>query len=481
MKILRFKPNIKKIRSIHWYKQGGAIRLFYVFQPYLSINETIGYDRNIIFQKGELNAGFFDRTREEEKTRWLIRRQIKDKKFIDRWIADWKRKNGRLLAFCKQSFAKPVELWSDEDLVNFLRQYSALTLEHWKKGCLIEWTDPDSERILLETIKRFRCKLTIKDTQTLISAEKPGFLQQELIDRYQIVQLANQGKDITSSIFRHSQKYHWIKNSWAYVEHLDEKYFSNYIINDLKARKKIEQEFRKTKNVFDRLKKRKKELSRKFFIPAPLKNVLYLFTRLAEWRDERKKLAACLPNSYLHQILKRLSRMNRISEALAGPLCDYEITGWKLSARQLKTIGQKAQGAIFLCETRDKCQWLYGNQAKRVHQLLLNTLRQEDLQGQVAYQGKATGRVKIIETKNDFRKMKRGDILVAHMTRPEHLPAVRKARAIVTDEGGLTCHAAIVARELKVPCIVGTQFATQILKDGELVKVDANHGIIRKL
>ena len=59
--------------------------------------------------------------------------------------------------------------------------------------------------------------------------------------------------------------------------------------------------------------------------------------------------------------------------------------------------------------------------------------------------------------------------------------ACRKAAAIVTDEGGITSHAAIVSRELGIPCIVGTQYATKILKDGDLVEVDANKGTVKKI
>ena len=67
------------------------------------------------------------------------------------------------------------------------------------------------------------------------------------------------------------------------------------------------------------------------------------------------------------------------------------------------------------------------------------------------------------------------------MTRPEFMPILRKAAAIVTDEGGITCHAAIVARELKIPCIIGTQIATRVLKDGDLVLVDATNGVVKKI
>jgi len=68
--------------------------------------------------------------------------------------------------------------------------------------------------------------------------------------------------------------------------------------------------------------------------------------------------------------------------------------------------------------------------------------------------------------------------LVTSMTRPEFVPAMRKAVAIVTDEGGITSHAAIVSRELGIPCVIGTKSATKVLKDGWIVQVKANHGQI---
>ena len=67
------------------------------------------------------------------------------------------------------------------------------------------------------------------------------------------------------------------------------------------------------------------------------------------------------------------------------------------------------------------------------------------------------------------------------MTRPEFVQAMKKAVAVVTDEGGITCHAAIVSRELNIPCIIGTKIATQVLNNGDLVEVNANHGIVKIL
>ena len=77
--------------------------------------------------------------------------------------------------------------------------------------------------------------------------------------------------------------------------------------------------------------------------------------------------------------------------------------------------------------------------------------------------------------------MEDNNILVSFATSPNLMPAIRKASAIITNEGGLTCHAAIVSRELKIPCVIGTKIATKVLKDGDLVEVDANKGVVKKL
>jgi len=82
-------------------------------------------------------------------------------------------------------------------------------------------------------------------------------------------------------------------------------------------------------------------------------------------------------------------------------------------------------------------------------------------------------------SENDFNKFKSGDILVTSMTRPEFVTLMKMAKAVITDEGGITCHAAIVSRELGLPCIIGTEMATRLLKDGDIVEVDADKGIVK--
>lgn len=102
----------------------------------------------------------------------------------------------------------------------------------------------------------------------------------------------------------------------------------------------------------------------------------------------------------------------------------------------------------------------------------------KNIKGQIAHKGKVQGVVRIIRKKDFISLVKEGEILVSPMTTPDYLPAMKKASAFVTDEGGITSHAAIAARELKKPCIIGTKIATQVLKDGDIVEVDADRGIV---
>lgn len=101
------------------------------------------------------------------------------------------------------------------------------------------------------------------------------------------------------------------------------------------------------------------------------------------------------------------------------------------------------------------------------------------LQGSIAQKGIARGFVRRVMGHKQIGEFKDGEILVSSMTIPDFFPAMKKAAAIVTNEGGVLCHAAILARELQKPCITGTKFATHILRDGDYVEVDANNGIVK--
>ncbi|MEK7575403.1 MAG: PEP-utilizing enzyme [Patescibacteria group bacterium] len=123
---------------------------------------------------------------------------------------------------------------------------------------------------------------------------------------------------------------------------------------------------------------------------------------------------------------------------------------------------------------------LVGSEAKDFEKKYLEAdLSVTQFKGRVACRGRATGRVKVIFGPGDFHKLDEGDILVVANTSPDFVPIMRKASAIVAEEGGLTAHVSVVSREFGIPCIVGVSHITKILKDGDMVEVDANTGVVR--
>lgn len=117
-----------------------------------------------------------------------------------------------------------------------------------------------------------------------------------------------------------------------------------------------------------------------------------------------------------------------------------------------------------------------GEENKKIIEKYTTIEKKECIEGRTAYAGNVVGTARVIFDAEDIKKINEGEILVTSMTTSNMLPAMHKAAAFVTDEGGITCHACVVAREMKKPCIVGTKNATKILKDGDRIKVDAENG-----
>lgn len=122
-----------------------------------------------------------------------------------------------------------------------------------------------------------------------------------------------------------------------------------------------------------------------------------------------------------------------------------------------------------------------GEDAERVKKALLPKADTDSVKGSTAYPGRVEGRVRIVLTPTSSTIFEQGEVLITGMTRPEYLPLMEKASAIVTDAGGVLSHAAISARELKKPCVIGTKIATKVFKDGDMVEVDADNGMVRKI
>jgi pyruvate,water dikinase len=138
----------------------------------------------------------------------------------------------------------------------------------------------------------------------------------------------------------------------------------------------------------------------------------------------------------------------------------------------------KEKGKLYLVQTRPISTIAQTAKTEKLEKGEVKIAESPILSGTSASPGIGTGPVKILKSPKEIGKVERGDVLVAPMTSPDYVPAMKKSAAIITDEGGETSHAAIVSRELGIPCVVGTKEATKKLKDGMIVSVDGDSGNI---
>ena len=277
------------------------------------------------------------------------------------------------------------------------------------------------------------------------------------------------------AVKKHLEKFSWI----PCVDLLEKQWGKSDLVYRQKELKK--------KGVTIDLRKRKKLLKKygEIIKKLPLKKreVVRIIHQLVFLKDHRNDL-----RFYAHFFIKNLyyeiARRSGLKIKELSFLIDQEIIDLlegKMGLTEIKEkIRQRKEGHLIFKEGK-RVEILSGEKAKELRSKIIEELKEEKqaFVGIVAASGKVKGEVIIVKNDNDLKKMKKGKILVAIFTRPHYLSVMRQAKAIITDEGGITSHAAIVSRELNIPCIVNTKIATKVLKDGQLVEVDANKGVVR--
>lgn len=186
-------------------------------------------------------------------------------------------------------------------------------------------------------------------------------------------------------------------------------------------------------------------------------------------------------SNFLPKLLAEISAKSKIKTELLKYAMPDEIISLKLNPktlalRQKQYVLKLIKGRLRLLAGK-KAQTFARDFTKNIKQIINNSTT--EFKGMSAYPGRVSGRVVLVVHDKDLISVREGDILVSPMTRTSFISAMKKARAFVTDEGGITCHAAIIARELKKPCVVGTKMASQVLKNGMSVVVDANSGLVK--
>jgi len=287
---------------------------------------------------------------------------------------------------------------------------------------------------------------------------------------------------------KHIQKYQWmnieyISGGWPKEKWLS--LFKTALLDETSPAKQL----RRITDNFLLLNRKRDKLIKKLNLPKDVKHALDGLAEFIAQRDWSKGYFAKALLSY-GKLLTEIARRMRLKyeDLLHYPyeeVFDYFEKSKKINKVEL--VKRKKYGFVLVIkEGRSKIITGKSNIQKVIKKEgISDPFKKRSgiklLSGLGVSLGKTIGRARVLEDASKISEFKKGEVLITYMTTMEFTPVFRKARAIVTDEGGMSSHAAIVSREFKLPCIVGTKIATKVLKDGDKVEVDANKGIVRKL
>lgn len=293
--------------------------------------------------------------------------------------------------------------------------------------------------------------------------------------RFWLLRYKIKGK-LNQKVINHVEKYQWL----GVYSLLDKPWTKKDFLNQIKDIKNPEKYLLKQKKLLSKRRKLFKDALNKLSKYPKLQRIARILNEYAWFRTERvdvwrEVLFLCQP------FYRELETRMKLKKNQAPHLTYQEVVDFLGQGKMPKAEEVKAGELLFLKNgeykvIRDSVE------IKKVLQRELKTIDYEKIKiikGVVTCKGRARGRVRIVMTPEDCQIMKKGEILVSNMTHPDYLLGFKKAKAVVTDEGGISCHAAIVSREMNKPCIIGTKIATRVLKDGDLVEVDANKGIVK--
>lgn len=355
-------------------------------------------------------------------------------------------------------------------------------------GTSVSWhADCDKERVtkaLLAMVKSriAENKLNLEPAivfSTLSTPDQESAIKKEEKDLLKLV-IKKSGTKVLAA---HTKKYEWINYQYR-GPILDFKYFADraQALKDSKIKPQV--------LLQEILKKERKVKQEKIYLIKKLKFNKHqlLLIKMAQamvfLKDYRKE--AVYYSMYCYEpLFKEMGKRFGMSIDQIRAMNYWEISDLlKTGETDINDLNDRLKLAVGFCDKKNFMMYSGTAATEFLKQTNFEKIKKStsnEFVGSCAYPGKVRGRVRIINIPEEMHKMNKGDILVAHNTNPNLVPAMKKAAALVSGAGGLTCHTAIVARELQIPSVVGVPGIDQILKDGMRIEVDATAGIIRKL
>lgn len=406
---------------------------------------------------------------------------------------------------------KGIEDYPNNKLKELADLLFHLYREQYGYSIFTEATDTLTELDYLKFLPKVPQKSLNKIIQILTNLEELTFLGQEKLSLLEITKEVLDNKKLKKAVRQkslkeikkfpgfftrlnsHTQEYFWIQNSFRGAVYLNNNYFLKQIaeIINKNSVKEIKEEIERILHKKEISTRNINKIYKKYKLSTEAKAFFEMIRYFAVVQDRRKenvqRLVFCI-DQVLNEAGKRFKiKKEDLENYFVSEILKLLEKGKKLAENKLR---QRERIILFSYIKNNKIETdrLFGKEAEEIIQFFEERRKKfissGVIKGFVASVGKGEkiikGRVRIVfnPAKDPFKK---DEILVAGMTRPEFVPLMKKAKAIITNEGGVTTHAAIVSRELKKPCIIGTKIATDVLKNGDLIELNMNKGLIKIL
>lgn len=462
-----------------------------------------GLGLNFIFtfyqREGDLANWVFDEDYTADRGQYLE----KHPEIIERLWQIWQKRVKSFYEFVEKLERRGIK----KDTGNFVREYAEFKkryLAEYSAAFFTEYFTIQSD-VIINRIQKKVPREYYQDFEKIVWPDKKSFLNEEELDRLKIDlllmrvcqkekppisqlkfnDLKRKFPTIFNKLKEHQKKFYWIQGNYKYTEPVAIKKFFQDAKKSVKSKTtgKIRKKIKILENYETNFQKIRTKILKKLKLSKKDVESLKLVSRVGWIHDMRKK-ANLIGNFWINQFLIRASQILKIKR-LCLQFTFYEELLAMLEGKgpSKKQISERLKGCATFHNNRGKAFFITGRDFEWLKKEILEKSIQKgikDFRGTAASYGRARGRVKII-TNPLKQKFSQNYILVAPMTRPDYVPLIKRALAVITDEGGVTSHAAVVSREFGIPCIVGTKIATKVLKDNDLVEVSAVHGVIRIL
>lgn len=475
------KELFEYIHENTWYKQALNTKTYYIFTCCKAAMDCIGAKTSFwTLTNMKYIEGIFVEKYFTDNARKYLEEQKKNPKFIDSALEKCNEKAERLNDFYARFLHKDLSQMSFGEIREALHELDKINYEFWVVGYICDVFDPSGDELLKEEIEKTGIKLNEKEHSVFLRTNWLNYAQQE---RFDLIKIAiesreqNYSPDETEGLLsEHAKKYFYVANTWESTTVMKTDDFM-HALQELLA----QDVYGQLADLTTDWEQEQKALQEKYNIPDSLVNVFYFFRQLFIWRDKRKK-HTLLTNHLYDKFFQRIAEIFSVPFNDLRVILVREITG-DLTRESLMNMIEKRRNLMIEVYSKGEQYILSGDGAEPLYSELHKPFLHQDeiIKGTGACVGRVKGIVRVVMGESHFGNFHEGEILVAPMTRPEYVPLMKKAAAIITDEGGITSHAAVVSREIDVPCIVGTQVATKVLRDGDLVELDAELGLVKIL